>query len=85
MLAWAAYAVGKELTSPKDLIVKTYEKQDIDTFKIGAFVVAYAIISGLHIKFIYHKVMEKKKRDSSSSSEDLNDTYQAMEDDPTNL
>ena len=88
VLAWAAYAVGKELTSPKELITKTYEKQDIDMFKIGAFVAAYSIIAALHVKFIYHKVTEKRNSSNSTSSEegDVAATdYQPIVDNPANL
>ena len=90
VLAWAAYAVGKELTSPKELITKTYEKQDIDMFKIGAFVAAYSIIAALHVKFIYHKVTEKRNSSSTSNSSSEEDgdavnEYQPMVDNPANL
>ena len=86
VLTWAVYAIGKELNSPKELISKTYAKQDIEMFKIGAFVVAYTLISLLHVKFIYHKVAEKRSATSrQETSEEFNDTYEALDDNPDNL
>merc|ERR1712124_190287 len=44
VVAWASFAISRELSNPRDLIVNTFEASTIQHTKIAAIVVAVALL-----------------------------------------
>merc|ERR1712224_1078374 len=44
VVAWASFAISRELSNPRELIVKTFEGATIQHTKIAAIVVAVALL-----------------------------------------
>jgi translocator protein len=52
VMTWTAYAIARELGHPNELIVDTFQANDIHTVKVGAFAVTAMILLALHVKVL---------------------------------
>jgi len=52
VVAWASFAISRELTNPRELIVKTFEESTIKHTKIASIVVAVALLFLIHIEVV---------------------------------